>query len=83
MVPVHATSPLIVAGGPGRIVALVLACGLGFWIARHRPSLAMVIWCGAVTLSLGCVVESVMVRPLCSPGLGLVLAGPLSPSLVK
>jgi len=73
MVPVHETSALVIASGPGRIVAMVIACGLGIWIARWRPPLSTVLWCGAVALSLRCALESVLLPYYLLPGLALAL----------
>jgi hypothetical protein len=67
---------LAVAAGPGRIVALVLACGLGWWARRwrHRPDL--MVWAAALALALRCFTESVLVAFYIWPALaiGLVVA---------
>jgi len=65
-----------VAAGPGRVVALLLACLLG-WRARrwrHRPDL--LVWGAATALALRCLTESVMDAYYVWPtlALGLVLA---------
>jgi len=52
-----------VAAGPGRILALVLACGLG-WVARRwrdRPEL--LVWAACVALTLRCLTEKLGVSP--------------------
>ncbi len=66
-----------VAAGPGRLVALLAACLLG-WQARrwrHRPELLA--WAAALALALRCVTESVMDPYYVWPALalGLVLVG--------
>jgi hypothetical protein len=52
---------LMVAAGPGRVVAVALACALGLWARRwrHRPEL--LVWGCALALALRCFTESVMV----------------------
>jgi hypothetical protein len=67
---------LAVAAGPGRVLAVLLACGLG-WRARrwrHRPDL--IVWAAAAALALRCFTESVMVGYYIWPvvAVGLVLA---------
>ena len=52
---------LAVASGPGRIVAVLLALGLGFWVAtRWREQPGLLVWACAVALALRCYTESVM-----------------------
>jgi hypothetical protein len=62
-----------VAAGPGRTIALVLACLVGFWVARRKPPFAEVIWWAAFALSLRCLFESVMDPYYLVPGLVLVV----------
>jgi hypothetical protein len=50
----------VVQAGPGRTIALVLACLVGVWVARRRPPLVQVAWWAAFALGLRCVFESVM-----------------------
>jgi hypothetical protein len=68
---------LAVAAGPGRVVALLGACLLGWWARRwrHRPDL--LVWAAAIALALRCLTESVMDPYYVWPtlALGLVLAG--------
>ena len=69
-----------VAAGPGRVVALFLACLIG-WGARrwrHRPDL--LVWAAATALALRCLTESVMDAYYVWPtlALGLVLAGSMT-----
>lgn len=62
-----------VAAGPGRLVAVVLAGGLG-WMARrwrHRPE--AVVGAVAVALALRCLTESVMVAFYIWPALAVAL----------
>jgi hypothetical protein len=70
---------LSVAAGPGRILAVFLACCLG-WRARrwrHRPDL--IVWAATAALALRCFTESVMVAFYVWPTLavGLVVAARL------
>jgi hypothetical protein len=51
---------LAVAGGPGRIVAVVAACALGLWARRWRGRDDMVVWALAGAVALRCLTESVM-----------------------
>jgi hypothetical protein len=62
-----------VAAGPGRTIALVLACLVGVWVARRKPPLAEVIWWTAFALALRCVFESVMDPYYVVPSLVLVV----------
>jgi hypothetical protein len=71
--PVKVHHGAVVAAGPGRIIALALACAIGFWIARSRPTLIKVIWWSAVALSLRCFFECVMDPYYLLPGLALAL----------
>ncbi len=68
---------LIVAGGPGRLVAVAIAVGVGVWVAlrwRERPEL--VILACAVALALRAYTESVMTDyyPWSALAVGLVVA---------
>ncbi len=63
----------VVAAGPGRIISLVLACAIGLWIARRKPSLITVVWWTAAALSLRCLFECVMDPYYLLPALGLAL----------
>lgn len=67
---------LAVAAGPGRIVALVLACGLGWWARRWRERPDLIVWAAAAALALRCFTESVMVAFYIWPvlAIGLVVA---------
>ncbi len=70
---------LSVAAGPGRVVAVVLACATG-WVARRwRDRPEMVVLAAAFTLALRCFTESVMVSfyvwPVLAVGLVVVLRG--------
>jgi hypothetical protein len=50
----------VVAAGPGRLVALVLACFIGVYVARTKPNVARILWWVAVCLSLRCLFECVI-----------------------
>jgi hypothetical protein len=67
---------LAVAAGPGRLVALVLACGLGWWARRWRERPDLIFWAAATALALRCFTESVMVAFYIWPALaiGVVVA---------
>ncbi len=58
----------MVAAGPGRILAVALAVGIGVRVARRRASLVHVVWLAALALTLRCVVEPVMVPFYLLPG---------------
>jgi len=51
---------LAVAGGPGRVVALVLALGLGVIATRWRHDPQRIVWAAGLALALRCFTESVM-----------------------
>jgi len=70
---------LTVAAGPGRIVALALACGLGWWARRWRHDPVLILWAAAAALALRCLTESVMVGFYVWPTLaiGLVVSARL------
>jgi hypothetical protein len=65
--------PHMVTAGSGRLIALSAAVVIG-WIAwRLRPSLATMLWMGAVALSLRCFFESVMYPFYVGAPLALIL----------
>jgi hypothetical protein len=68
-----------VAAGPGRIVAVVLACALGWWARRWRARPQMIVLSVAAALALRCFTESVMVAfyvwPVLAVGLVSVMRG--------
>jgi hypothetical protein len=71
----------VVAAGPGRILAVVVACLIGVLVKIRQPSWPQVIWLAALALSLRCVVEPVMVPYYLLPGLVLALvAASLTPA---
>jgi hypothetical protein len=79
LAPVLGTGPgvgLTVAAGPGRIVLLVGACGLAWWVRRWRNEPEMLVWTFAVLLALRPLTESVMLPYYLYPGIavGLVAA---------
>jgi hypothetical protein len=49
-----------VGGGPVRLLALVLAAGLGWWSLRWRQRHEMIVWAAALALALRVYTESVM-----------------------
>jgi hypothetical protein len=63
----------VVEAGPGRLIALVLACLIGVWVARKKPQLVEVVWWAAFALALRCIFESVMDPYYLVPSLVLVL----------
>jgi hypothetical protein len=63
----------VVAAGPDRLIALALACAIGVWVAKKKPTLPLVVWLVAVSLSLRCVFESVMDPYYLVPGLAMTL----------
>jgi hypothetical protein len=71
--PVKVLAGEVVAAGPGRTIALVLACVIGVWVARRKPSFVEVVWWAALALSLRCVFESVIDPYYLLPGLALAV----------
>jgi len=64
---------ITVAAGPGRIVALALACALGFLARRWRHDPERIVWAAATALALRCFTESVMVGFYIWPALAVGL----------
>jgi hypothetical protein len=66
-----------VAGGPGRMLAVVFACGCGaaYWYRRRGEpgELNELLWWVAVALAMRCVFESVMVAYYVWPALAVAL----------
>ena len=60
-----------VGGGPLRLVALVLAAGIGWWSQRWRQRHEMVVWGVALALALRVYTESVMTADDTWPALAL------------
>ncbi len=56
----HVVVGPVVAAGPGRLIAVGLALGVGLWVWRRKPSMPQVIWAAGVALSLRCFFEAVM-----------------------
>ena len=50
----------LVAGGPGRVVALLVACAVGWWARRVRDRPDALVWAVALALAVRCLTESVM-----------------------
>jgi len=67
---------LVVAAGPGRIVAVLLACALGWRARRWRERPDLIVWAATLALALRCFTESVLVPFYIWPVLavGLVVA---------
>ena len=65
--------PNVVSAGPGRILALLAAVGLGVVAWRLRPSLWGLVWLGGLALTLRCFFESVMVPFYLGPPFALLL----------
>jgi len=67
---------LAVAAGPGRLVAVILACAVGWWARRWRQRPDLMVWAAALALALRCFTESVLVAFYIWPVLavGLVVA---------
>ncbi|MGA2036358.1 MAG: hypothetical protein ABSH04_02095, partial [Acidimicrobiales bacterium] len=65
-----------VAGGPGRAIAVLVACGLGLWARRKRDRPEMLVWAAALAMASRCFTESVMDSFYIWPALaiGLVVA---------
>jgi hypothetical protein len=63
----------VVSAGPGRLVALVLACAIGIYVAKTKPNIATVVWWVAACLSLRCVFECVMNPYYLLPAAALIL----------
>jgi hypothetical protein len=65
--------PHLVSAGPGRVIALLAAVVIGGVAWRLRPSLAALVWMGALALCLRCFFESVMDPFYLGPPLALIL----------
>ena len=63
----------VIGAGPGRILAILIACAIGFSVLKKRPPLAQVLWFAAVALSLRCLFEPVMVPYYLLPGLAIAM----------
>ncbi|HXX91739.1 MAG TPA: hypothetical protein VEI83_16090 [Acidimicrobiales bacterium] len=58
-----------VAAGPGRIVGVAVAVGIGFVAMRRRQDPMLVVWLAALALSTRCLFESVMDPYYVMPGI--------------
>jgi hypothetical protein len=71
---------LKIAAGPGRTIAIAIACAVGWWSRRWRDVPEKIVLAAAVTLGLRCFTESVMVSfyvwPVLAVGLVVVMRGP-------
>lgn len=65
----------VVAAGPGRIIGLALACGLGAAAWRWRRCPARAAWLLGMALGLRCVFESVMDPYYVAPAIGFFVLG--------
>jgi len=65
--------PHVVSAGPGRILALLAAIGLGVVAWRLRPSLWGLVWLGGLALVLRCFFEPVMVPFYLGPPFAVLL----------
>ena len=50
----------VVAAGPGRLIGLTAACGLGFLAARFRHDRLTIVWLTSLALAVRCLTEAVM-----------------------
>ncbi|HZM54036.1 MAG TPA: hypothetical protein VFC03_03315 [Acidimicrobiales bacterium] len=62
-----------VGAGPGRMLAVLAAIGLGLLAYRRRPSVVGLLWLCALSLGLRCCFESVMVPFYLGPPLALMV----------
>ena len=62
-----------VGGGTGRVLAVLVACGLGVVAWRRRPSFVALLWLGAVALSARCFFEAVMDPYFLGPPIAVML----------
>jgi hypothetical protein len=63
-----------VGGGPTRILALVVAAGIGWWSLRWRNRPEMIVWAAALALALRVYTESVMTAYYSWPALAIGVA---------
>ena len=66
-------SKTTVGAGPGRLLALLVAVGIGYIAWRFRPSMTGFIWLGALALSGRCFFESVMDPFYLGPPLAVIV----------
>lgn len=62
-----------VASGPGRVIGLVIACGIGLLATRFRRDPRTLIWLMAIALGVRCLFEAVMDPYYVAPAIALVL----------
>ena len=65
---------LAVAAGPGRLVLILLACGVAWWSRRWRDRPEMLVWTFAALLALRPLTESVMLPYYLYPAVAVGLA---------
>ena len=63
----------VVAAGPGRMVGLAGACGLGFVAARRRGDRVVVVWLAGAALAFRCLTEAVMDPYYVAPTIAVAL----------
>lgn len=63
----------VVAGGPLRLVPIVLAVSAGVYVSRHRPTEPQLWWFVAALLASRCLFEAVMTPYYAVPALALAL----------
>ncbi|MGH9062696.1 MAG: hypothetical protein ACRD0L_01730 [Acidimicrobiales bacterium] len=62
-----------VAAGPGRMIAVVAAIGIGVWLATRRRDPLTLVWAAGLAMAGRCVFESVMVPYYVAPAVVLLL----------
>lgn len=73
LVPEKSGTIQLVAAGPERMIALVLAIVLGVFLVRRAPSVHRLVWFVAVALSLRCVFDAVLTPYYMFPALAIAL----------
>jgi hypothetical protein len=66
-------APHVVAAGPSRLLAAVVAVGAGWYASRHRSDLGQLVTAACVVLASRCVFESVMVPYYVMPFIAFAL----------
>jgi len=66
-------APHVVAAGPSRILAGIVALGAGWYASRHRDDLRKIVTTVAIVLAARCVFESVMVPYYVMPSVAFAL----------
>ena len=63
----------VVAAGPGRLIGLAAACGLGFLAARFRHDRLTIVWLASLALAVRCLTEAVMDPYYVAPAVAVAL----------